>query len=251
MTDPDERLPRLPDESFQRVLCVAAHPDDNEYGVSGAVATWTRRGVEVSYLLLTRGEAGMDQVEPEEAAGLRAHEQRAACDAVGVERLDYLDHPDGVLEHTLALRRDIARHIRLVRPDVVVTGSWEIVAPWGLNQADHRAAGLATLDAVRDAGNRWVFRELLSEGLEPWSVRWFLVAGDSQPTHGVELDADALERAVLSLEAHREYLAGIPGHPAARDLVPMFAGWGGKSLGVEHAALFRAWDFEAPPEMQG
>jgi LmbE family N-acetylglucosaminyl deacetylase len=249
MTDPDERLPRLPDESFQRVLCVAAHPDDNEYGVSGAVATWTRRGVEVSYLLLTRGEAGMDQVEPEEAAGLRAGEQRAACDAVGVDRLDYLDHPDGVLEHTLALRRDIARHIRLVKPDVVITGSWDIVAPWGLNQADHRAAGLATLDAVRDAGNRWVFRELLSEGLEPWSVRWFLVAGDSQPTHGVELDADAMERAVLSLEAHREYLAGIPGHPAARDLVPMFAGWGGKSLGVEHAALFRAWDFEAPPEM--
>ena len=250
MTTPDGQLPRLPDDSFQRVLCVAAHPDDNEYGVSGAVATWTRRGVEVSYLLLTRGEAGMDQVEPEEAAELRAGEQRAACDAVGVERLDYLDHPDGVLEHTLKLRRDIARHIRVVKPDVVITGSWDIVAPWGLNQADHRAAGLATLDAVRDAGNRWVFRDLLNEGLEPWSVRWFMVAGDAQPTHGVELDADALERAVLSLEAHAQYLAGIPGHPSARDLVPMFASWGGKALGVEHAALFRAWDFQAPPDLE-
>ena len=89
MTQPgaSKQMPTLPDEAFQRVLCVAAHPDDNEYGMSGAVATWVRRGVEVSYLLLTRGEAGMDSMDPDQTREVRYAEQRAACDAVGVRRL--------------------------------------------------------------------------------------------------------------------------------------------------------------------
>ena len=95
--------------------------------------------------------------------------------AVGVERVDFLDHPDGQLEYGLPLRRDVARAIREFRPDVVVTGSWELEFVGSLNMADHRVTGLVVLDAVRDAGNRWVFTDLLDAGLEPWSVRWFLV----------------------------------------------------------------------------
>ena len=89
-------LPALPEESFQRVLCVVAHPDDMEYGTSAAVARWTARGIEVGYLLLTRGEAGMPN-PPEETARLRVAEQQAACAVVGVKHLTVLEHPDGVL----------------------------------------------------------------------------------------------------------------------------------------------------------
>lgn len=237
----------LPDSEFQRVLCVVAHPDDVEYGTSAAVARWASQGAEVAYLLLTSGEAGM-QRPPAEVGPLRAAEQRAACQAVGVSDLTILDHPDGMLVYGLDLRRDIARRIRQFRPDVVVAGSWEVEAPWGLNQADHRAAGLATLDAIRDADNTWVFPELAAnEGLEKWSVRWFLVAGDSRPTHGVDVGGEPLERAVKSLEAHEAYLADLPWHPAPADFIPQIAAMNGPALGVEHAVLFRGWDFHAPP----
>ncbi|HYG93673.1 MAG TPA: PIG-L deacetylase family protein [Nocardioides sp.] len=235
----------LPDGDFRKVLCVVAHPDDVEYGTSSAIAKWTARGVEVVYLLLTRGEAGMPN-PPEETARLRRAEQEAACAAVGVDTLEVLDHPDGVLQPSLDLRRDIARSIRRHQPDVVVTGTWEVEFVAGLNQADHRVAGLAALDAIRDAGNPWVFPELVDEGLAPWSVRWFLVAGHTQPTHAVDVTGDPLARGVASLEAHKDYLAAIPGHPPPAALIPAVARMSGGMVGVEAAVAFRAWDFEAP-----
>ena len=106
----------------------------------------------------------MDALRPEETARLRTAEQLAAGEAVGVSEVRFLDHPDGVLEYGLQLRRDIARVIRQHRPDALLVGSWEVEFVAGLNQADHRVAGLAAVDALRDAGNRWVFRELLDEG---------------------------------------------------------------------------------------
>ncbi|MFT4110714.1 PIG-L deacetylase family protein [Propionicimonas sp.] len=234
------RIEPLPDADFQRVLCVVAHPDDVEYGTSAAVAAWTARGVEVAYLLLTGGEAGM-QAPPEETLRIRAGEQRAACDAVGVRDLTVLGFPDGMLVYSLDLRRAIARRIRTFRPDVVVTGSWEVEAPWGLNQADHRAAGLCCLDAVRDADNTWVFPELAAdEGLPAWGVTWLLVSGDARPTHGMDVSGDPLERAIASLEAHGAYLADLPGHPAPRDLLTGFTADAGTLLGVPNAVLFRA-----------
>ncbi|PXY36805.1 GlcNAc-PI de-N-acetylase [Prauserella flavalba] len=244
-------LPALPEESFQRVLCVVAHPDDMEYGTSAAVARWTARGIQVGYLLLTRGEAGMPN-PPEETARLRVAEQQAACAVVGVEHLTVLDHPDGVLVYGLDLRRDICREIRRFKPDVVLGGGTEIDTPYGFEQADHRAAGLATLDAVRDAGNRWVFPEQIDdEDLEPHTVRWFIspaLAG-AGATHGVEVTGEPLRRGVASLEAHAAYLAALPGHPAPKDFIPTFAALSGKAMGVEHAVLFRARDLQAPPQL--
>ncbi len=239
-------LPPLPDE-FERVLCVVAHPDDIEYGSSAAVASWTDRGVEVAYLLLTRGEAGMDASPPERTAELRVEEQIAGSRAVGVSRVDFLDHPDGVLQYGLDLRRDIALAIRRFRPDALLVGAWDIETQVGLNQADHRAAGLAAVDALRDAGNRWVFADQLTDGLEPWGTRWLLVAGSQHPTHGVDVTGQPLERGIASLEAHRQYLAGLPGHPPPRVLIPAIAAMGGRAMGVPHAVLFRAVDFHAPP----
>ena len=246
----DMTLPALPEESFQRVLCVVAHPDDMEYGTSAAVARWTARGIEVGYLLLTRGEAGMPN-PPEETARLRVAEQQAACAVVGVTHLTVLQHPDGVLVYGLDLRRDICREIRRFKPDVVLATGYDIETPFGFDQADHRAAGLATLDAVRDAGNRWVFPEQVDdENLEPHSVRWLIVPGlaGSGATHGVEVTGDPLRRGVASLEAHAAYLAAFPGHPAPGDIIPKFTAMSGKAMGVEHAVLFRAHDLQAPPE---
>ena len=176
----------FPADAFQRVLCVVAHPDDVEYGTSSAVAAWTSQGIEVAYLLLTKGEAGMDASTPDQTADLRMREQIAGSSVVGVSHVDFLDYPDGVLVYSLELRRDIARAVRRFRPDAVLVGSWEVEFVAGLNQADHRVAGLAAIDAVRDAGNRWVFPELIEdEDLEPWSPRWLLVSGDPRATHGL------------------------------------------------------------------
>jgi len=242
-------LPPLPEESFKRVLCVVAHPDDMEYGTSAAVARWTARGIEVGYLLLTRGEAGMPN-PPEETARLRVAKQQAACAVVGVTHLTVLHHPDGVLVYGLDLRRDICREIRRYQPDVVLGAGYDIETPYGFDQADHRAAGLATLDAIRDAGNRWVFPEQIEdEGLAPHTVRWYIVPGHAgSATHGVEVTGEPLRRGVASLEAHAAYLAALPDHPAPEDIIPTFTGVSGKAMGVEHAVLFRAHDLRAPVE---
>lgn len=236
-----------PEDAFARVLCVVAHPDDVEYGTSSAVAAWTARGIDVAYLLLTRGEAGIDTMPPEETAELRVREQVAGSAEVGVERVDFLDYPDGVLEQSLGMRRAIARVIREFRPDALLVGSWDVEFIAGLNQADHRVAGLAAVDALRDAGNRWVFTDLVDEGLLPHRVRWLLVSGDPHPTHGVDVTGEALERGIASLEAHAEYLAAIPGHPPPRMMITGITALQGRALGVAHAVLFRAWDFDAPP----
>jgi len=226
---------------IRRVLCVVAHPDDMEYGGSAVAAEWAQAGVEVSYLLLTAGEAGIRGMEPELAARLRADEQRAACSEVGVERLTILDLPDGLVEHSLETRRRIAHEIRRFRPDAVMTMTWELEAGWGLNHADHRATGLAVVDAIRDADNPWLFREqLIEEGLEEWKATWLLVMMH-RPDHAIEVSAESLERGVRSLEAHRAYLEALEDHPAPRDLITGVLEGGGKLAGVPLALPVHAY----------
>lgn len=234
-----DTIERFDTAGVGRVLVVVAHPDDAEYGTSAAVAHWTSQGIEVAYLLLTAGEAGM-QRPPEEAGPLRADEQRRACEIVGVERLTILDFPDGVLEYSLALRSAIAREIRSFKPDAVVAGSGELHVPWGIDHADHRAGGLATIDAVRDANNRWVFPELVhDEDLAPWGTTWLLLTGTT-PTQFVEVSEADVERAVASLSAHEAYLADLPDHPAPRDFIPPMLSEQGKTAGVPYAFGFAA-----------
>lgn len=235
-------LPALSSDGWERVLCVVAHPDDMEYGASAAVATWAARGIEVTYLLLTSGEAGM-QRPPEQVGPERAAEQRAACDAVGVRGLHILDHPDGMLVYGLDLRRDIARVVRQVRPQAVVVTVWDVEAYGGLNQADHRAAGLSALDAVRDADNTWVFHELArDEGLAKWGTGVLLVAGHERPTHAVAVEQDAVDASVRSLQAHTAYLADLPGHPKPEVFLPQILRAGGEAAGTDYAVPFRVYD---------
>ncbi|WP_111719633.1 PIG-L deacetylase family protein [Homoserinimonas sp. OAct 916] len=228
------------DTDIRRILCVVAHPDDMEYGASAAVAEWTARGIEVDYVLLTAGEAGIRDQDPGEVGPLRAEEQRAACHLVGVSGLTILDLPDGLLEADLTTRAEIARQIRRVKPDAVLCTTWELETPWGLNHADHRATGLAVVDAIRDADNPWLFRsQRVDEGLDAWSTRWLLVTGTT-PTHGVELSERSVELGIASLEAHEVYLAALPDHIPPRELITQVTRGGGEAAGVDFALGVRA-----------
>lgn len=223
-------LPALPDD-FTRVLAVAAHPDDLEYGTAAAVAAWTASGREVSYVLVTRGEAGIADMPPERAAGVREEEERRSAAAVGVHDVRFLDHRDGVVVEGIDLRRDLAREIRRARPDLVVVNSHhETFGPGAWNSADHRAVGRATVDAAGDAGNRWIFPELVEEGFEPWTgVRRVAVAASTQPTHTMDVTGYR-EAAVASLAEHAAYLAALDPRPVAeqaREVVRMTTGGDG------------------------
>jgi LmbE family N-acetylglucosaminyl deacetylase len=244
-------LPVLP-EDWERGLAVAAHPDDIEYGGASAIARWTAQGKRFAYLLATRGEAGIDTMHPDQAGPLREAEERAGAREVGVDEVEFLDHRDGVVEYGPALRRDIVRAIRRHRPEVVLTGDFAVRMVGGMtNQADHRAVGLAALDAAKEAGNRWIFPELLDEGLPPWGgVRYVCLAGAQHPTHGVDVTGEPLRRGIASLAAHAEYAKALGTN--AFDPAP-FLTWAARSagpaLGVEAAVLFEVHvlGFEGPP----
>ncbi len=232
------------DESWSSALAVVAHPDDLEYGAASAVARWTSQGKRVTYAMITSGEAGIDGMAPEQAGPLREGEERASAAVVGVSVVEFLGYPDGVIEYGLPLRRDVARAVRRHRPDVVITANYHPTwAPGVLNQADHIAVGRAVLDGVRDAGNRWVFRDLLDEGLEPWSVHTVLVSGS--PIAGSAVDVtDHLAAGVESLKAHPAYLAGLgPGWADPEEFLESIARATGSRLGSTFATAFEVITF--------
>ena len=197
----------FPDD-WQRALVVAAHPDDIEYGLAAAVASWTSAGKEVHYLLATRGEAGMAGMPPEEAGPLREEEERRSAAVVGVSEVEFLDFRDGVLVEGPELRRAIAGAIRRHQPNVVITGyfgaTWSPpgVSPGYLNSPDHRALGQCVLDAVADANNEWIFRDLADP---PWRSQYVAVTEMLDPAHVVDV-GEHVETAVASLSEHRRYL---------------------------------------------
>ena len=196
---------------WERALVIAAHPDDIEWAAAAAVAAWTAAGKEVVYVLVTSGEAGIDTMDPEGATVTRQAEEHASASIVGVAEVEFLGHPDGRVEENLALRRDLAGAIRRYRPEIVVAQNhderWGSDPGAGWNSADHRAVGRATVDAISDAGNRWIFPELAAN--EPWSgVQWIAIAGSSRSTHAVDV-SDVLDVGVASLAAHAEYLRAL------------------------------------------
>jgi LmbE family N-acetylglucosaminyl deacetylase len=227
-------------EDFDRVLAVVAHPDDLEYGVASAVARWTGQGKDVGYLLVTRGEAGIAARPPHEVGPLREREQRASAAVVGVSEVDFLDYADGLVEAGLPLRRDLARAIRAHRPDAIVSinhrDSW---GPGSWNHVDHRAVGVALLDAARDAANPWVFPELRAEGHEAWGGARFVAFGASTaPSHWVDVTA-SIDRGIASLREHRLYLAGLGDGGTDPDaFLRASARAAGELVGVEYAVTF-------------
>jgi LmbE family N-acetylglucosaminyl deacetylase len=231
-------------EDWQRGLAIVAHPDDLEFGAAAAIARWTGQGKQLVYCLVTSGEAGIDAMAPAQARRVREAEQRTSAAVVGVTVVEFLSQPDGGVEYGVPLRRALARGVRRHRPEIVITtnfrDTWDGAV--GLNQADHRATGWAVLDAVRDAGNRWVFPELLAEGLEPWGgVTQVWAAGSPDARHGVDITA-TFAQGVASLRAHEAYLRGL--RSGTCDPETYLAGLGraaGTRLGTHYGAVFEVF----------
>ncbi len=198
---PDDKLP-----TPERVLVVAAHPDDIEFGAAGTVARWVGEGASARYLIATRGDKGSDDpaVDTAALAALREREQRAAAAEIGVDGVDFLDEPDGQVEPSLRLRELVTRAIRTHRPEIVMTHDPTVLFvnnEW-VNHPDHRAVGQVTVDAVyptaRDPLN---FREHLDQGLGPWKVAELYLWSTNEANQLVDI-GETLDRKIESLRRH-------------------------------------------------
>jgi LmbE family N-acetylglucosaminyl deacetylase len=194
------------DTAITRVLAITAHPDDVDFGAAGTIAGWTEAGIEVSYCVVTDGDAGgFDEAIPRSSMGeLRRAEQTAAAKCVGVYDVRFLGYQDGQVEATLGLRKDLARVIRQVRPHRLLCSSPERdFARIGRSHPDHRAVGSAALDAVYpDARNPFAFPSLLAdEGLPAWTVPSVWIMGTAAPNHYEDI-TDTFSRKLAALRAH-------------------------------------------------
>lgn len=208
---PDTVPAVIDDSAVERALAVMAHPDDVDFGVAGTVATWTEAGVEVTYCIVTNGDAGgFDADVPRsEIAGIRQTEQRAAAAAVGVTDVRFLGYPDGRVEVTLDLRRDIARVIREVRPQRLLSQSPERnMLRLPASHPDHNAVGEATLCALYpDARNPFAHLGELDD-VPAWTVPETWVAGMERVNHYVDV-TDVLERKKAALRCHVSQMPGV------------------------------------------
>jgi LmbE family N-acetylglucosaminyl deacetylase len=198
----------------QYILVILAHPDDPEFFCGGTLTRWARAGHTIDYYLLTCGDKGTDhpETDPDALCALRVEEQQAAARVIGAREVHFLGYPDGYLEPSVALRKEITRIIRSARPDVLVTCDPQNLFPsstYGINHPDHRYAGQAVLDAVFPAaGSPLYFPELLQvEGLEPYVPRevWVSIPAD----HNVNVALDVTACWENKLSAIREHKSQI------------------------------------------
>ena len=214
----------LPDEAISNVLIVTAHPDDLDFGCSGSIALWVKRGIEVSYVICTNGDQGGEDpsVPREDMPRIRQQEQRDAGAVVGVERITFLGYRDGWLQPTIELRKEIVRQIRIHKPDRLVIQSpernWDRLFS---SHPDHMAAGEAAIQAVYpDARNPFAFEDLLKEeGLEPHRVKEVWVMSARHPNHFVEI-TETIDMKIKALHAHVSQTAHNP------QMEEMVRGWG-------------------------
>ncbi len=205
----------LSESEVRTVLLIAAHPDDIEFGAAGTAAAWTDAGIDVSYCVVTDGDAGGydGTIDRAEMRSIRRAEQTAAAKHAGVDDVRFLGYPDGRVEATLELRRDLARVIRQVRPQRVLCPSPERnYVRIGPSHPDHRAVGSASLDAVYpDARNPFAFPELLrDEGLAAWTVSEVWLMGGPSPSHYVDM-TDTFPRKIAALRAHESQTSHFDG----------------------------------------
>jgi LmbE family N-acetylglucosaminyl deacetylase len=214
----------IADSEIKRVLVVSAHPDDSDFGASGTIAQWVKKGIEVAYVFCTNG----DQGGKEEMPAIRQREQRAAGAAIGVTDITFLNYVDGHLEATIGLRKDLVRQIRKSQPDRMVCQSpernWDRI---GASHPDHLAAGEAAIQAVYpDARNPFAFTDLLDqEGLHPWRVKEVWVSAYAHPDHFVDI-TDTFDLKMKALHAHASQTAHNP------ELENMVREWGQRNAGM-------------------
>ncbi|MEY4967360.1 MAG: hypothetical protein RIQ73_59 [Actinomycetota bacterium] len=201
----------IADSEIKRVLVISAHPDDSDFGASGTIAQWVKKGIEVAYVFCTNGDQGGEEsgFTKEEMPAIRQREQRAAGAAIGVSDITFLNYVDGHLEATLGLRKDLVRQIRISQPDRMVCQSpernWDRI---GASHPDHLAAGEAAIQAVYpDARNPFAFTDLLNdEGLQPWRVKEIWVSAFANPDHYVDI-TDTFGLKIKALQAHASQTA--------------------------------------------
>ncbi|MGH3915776.1 MAG: PIG-L deacetylase family protein [Pseudonocardiaceae bacterium] len=230
-------------EPVRRVLMVVAHPDDVDFGSSGTIATWTDAGLEVSYCIITDGDAGgYDPAVPRSAiAGIRQDEQRKAAAVLGVTDIAFLGYPDGRLVVSFELRRDIVRCIRRTRPDRVVIQSPERdLHNLYVSHPDHLAGGEAALCAIYpDARNPFAYPELLTEeGLDAHTVpEVWVVCPNDRAEHYVDI-TDTIDRKIAALRAHTSQTSHMT------DLEERIRGWGrrqAKAAGLPEGRLAESY----------
>ncbi len=216
----------LADEEIKRILVVMAHPDDCDFGAGGTIALWTKKGIEVSYCIVTNGDQGGEASEfsLEDMAKVRQREQREAGKILGVSQVTYLNYRDGSLVPTLELRKEIVREIRRAKPDRMVVQSpernWERIFA---SHPDHLAAGEAAIQAVYpDARNPYAFTDLMESGFEPWRVRELWITGSPHPNHFVDI-TETFSKKMDALKAHVSQTAHNP------ELESMVRSWGEKN----------------------
>ncbi len=198
-------------DKIERVMGIFAHPDDPEFFCGATMARWAAQGVEITFVLATSGDKGSDdpQMTSERLAEIREEEERNAAEALGVKEVIFLRHPDGELQPSLELRRELVRLIRLKKPDAVVTND-PTVFWYGttyINHPDHRNIGQAVLEAVfPTARDRLNFIELeRDEKLETHKVRYVYLTGSNEPT----VTVDVTEHIQTQIKALREHKSQI------------------------------------------
>lgn len=193
------------EEEPVRVLVVAAHPDDPEFGCGGTTARWAAEGKEIYYLVCTRGNKGSSDAEmtPDRLIRIREEEQRAAAKVIGAREVTFLDFPDGELAPTFQFREAIVREIRRVRPRIVFTHDPTVMYTDGhINHPDHRAVGTATLDSVYPtARDRLNYPEHEQAGLLPHKVKEVYLWGATSPNTWIDI-SPSFDRKIEALRCH-------------------------------------------------
>lgn len=234
--------------TVERALVVTAHPDDVDFGAAGTIASWVDQGTQVTYCIVTDGDAGgFDPAVPRsEIPRIRRAEQVAAAECLGVTDVRFLGYRDGELEVSHQLRRDISRVIRQVRPQRILIQSPE--RNWArlpASHPDHMAAGEAAIFAVYpDARNPFAHPSLLNdEGLEAWTVHdvWVMAAPD--PTHAVDI-TDQFAKKIAALRAHESQTGHMDD---LEERITQWATMGAQQAGLPEGRLAESFKVVAVP----
>ena len=229
-----------------RVMAIAAHPDDLEFGCAGTVARWAKHGAEACYVLCTSGDVGIANpaFTREQVIEIREREQLAAAEICGVKEVVFLGYRDGMLENTMELRKRLVREIRRFKPDVVITSDPTVVFPNDnyINHPDHRAAAQAALDAIFPAaGQPHIFQELEEEGLTAHKVKRVYVSSWSEANTWVNI-TETIDAKIAALSAHQSQMDEARGQNPEWDHDRMMRQWAaerGKGKEMDFAEGFR------------
>jgi LmbE family N-acetylglucosaminyl deacetylase len=224
-------------------MSIHAHPDDQEFSVGGTLAKWARAGCKIISVVITSGDAGSNDPSKDASykpilAELREQEQRDANAVLGVAETVFLRHPDGELEPSLPLRKEVTRIIRQYKPDVVVTGDPQGVFYGNgyINHPDHRAAAqLAVYATFPSAGTRLIFTDLLEAGYEPHNVKRLYVHGSEQPDTWVNIS----ETIGLKIEALKKHVSQVGGWDGLEKTIREWATGDAKDHGMDYAEAYK------------